>query len=80
MCARIVFYIQKEIIRIISGTNSAVFCGQVFRKFNILPHCRYILLLLLILVMDSVGKCQSSSDRHGMSTNIDVTYMCQVVT
>ena len=38
------------------------------------------LLLLLILVMDNVGKCESSSDRHEMSTNIDVTYMCQAVT
>jgi len=75
-----VFYIQKEIIRIISGTNSTVSCGQVFRKFNILPHCRDFLLSLLILVMDNVGKCQSSSDRHEMSTNIDVTYMCQAVT
>ena len=75
-----VFYIQKEIIRIISGTNSTVCCGQVFRKFNILPHCRGFLLLLLMLVMDIVGKCQSSSDRHEMSTNIDMTYVCHAVT
>jgi len=30
--------------------------------------------------MDNAEKCPSSSDRHGMSTNIDVTYMCQAVT
>jgi hypothetical protein len=41
-----VFYIQKNIIRIMAGTKRRASCRELFKKFNILPLASEFLLSL----------------------------------
>jgi hypothetical protein len=47
-----VFYIQKTIIRIMAGTKRRASCGELFKKFNILPLASKFLLSLSSFVVD----------------------------
>jgi hypothetical protein len=63
-----VFYIQKRIIRIMTGAKRRASCTELFKKFNILPPASEFLLSLLSFVVDNMEKFQTNSDIHSIST------------
>jgi hypothetical protein len=68
------FYIQKKIIRIMAGTKRRASCGELFKKFNILPLASEFLLSLLSFVVGNLETFQTNSDIHNMSTR----YRCNL--
>jgi hypothetical protein len=53
------FYIQKKIIIIMTGTKRRASCRELFKKFNILPLVSEFLLSLLSFVVDNIEKLQT---------------------
>jgi hypothetical protein len=71
-----VFYIQKRIIRIMSGAKRRASCRELFNKFNILPLASEFLLSLSSCVVDNVEKFQTNSEVQ----DTDITSMSQILT
>ncbi|PNF17558.1 hypothetical protein B7P43_G15556, partial [Cryptotermes secundus] len=64
----IIFKIQKNIIRIITGCRSRDSCRELFKKLKILPlQSQYILSLLLFVVYNK-DKFKLNSDVYNMNT------------
>jgi hypothetical protein len=51
-----------------AGSKRRASCGELFRKFNILPLASEFLLSLLSFVVDNIEKFQINSDIHNIST------------
>jgi hypothetical protein len=63
-----VFYIQKKIIRIMTGTKMRASCRKMFKKFNILQLVSEFWLSLLSFVVDNIKTFQTNSDIHNIRT------------
>jgi hypothetical protein len=63
-----VFKLQKKVIRIISGAGFQNSCRDLFKKPDILPSSRELILSLMLVVMDNQSNCDSGSEIHGLNT------------
>jgi hypothetical protein len=72
-----VFYIQKKIIRIMTGTKRRASCRELFKKFNILPLSQRIFALIIIICS---GQYRNISNKFRYPQYTDITFMCQTLT
>jgi hypothetical protein len=54
-----IFYIQKKIIRIMTGVKSSLAFRKLFQKFNILPLASEFILCLLLFVVENFKEIQT---------------------
>jgi hypothetical protein len=65
---KIVFKIQKRVIRIITNSSNKDSCRDLFKKLNILPLQSQYLLTLLMFVVKNKELFKMNSDVHNFNT------------
>jgi hypothetical protein len=66
--SKIVFYIQKKIIRKMAGTKRRASCRELFKKCFILPLASEFLPSFLSFVAENIETFQTNSDIHNLTT------------